>query len=64
MEIMTKQKTSEIQFKYQRRFALGKKGKDIKIRTNNEEATAIENLMARYIYALAFYKEKEKDSLS
>ena len=26
---------------------------------SNEEATAIENLMVRYIYALAHHKEKE-----
>jgi hypothetical protein len=59
MDILSRIKTDQIKFKYKRNFVFGKKAKDVKTKTTNEEATAIENLMARYCYALAFFAEKK-----
>ena len=58
MAIMSPLKSDQLCLKFRRK-TIFKKQDDVKVKASNEEVTAIENLMARYIYALAYYKEKD-----
>jgi len=48
-----------MEFAYKRKFIFGDAAKDVVLKTSNEEAAAIENLMCRYSYAIAFYMEND-----